>query len=372
MDKLSLATDGRCFVGPSAGTTRYVQTLIRDLQMVLPASVVRVYGTRDMVLSGESNGWQLSQLDTVMGVRWPATLAYMFRAGRLASQDKVDLFVAGANFLPFGLKRCPSVLVVHDLVAELFGQTMTRSHRWAHRLFLGSSIRRCTWLVANSAATNQRIIERYGRAADLVLHPPLAGHFKPPQPADIDRVRRTYALPSHFVLTVGTLEPRKNLGTLALACADLHKANVDVGALVVAGSAGWCVQHTLAQFQQAQAQGLTIQTLGHVPDADLPALYAAAALLVVPSLYEGFGMPIAEALRCGGRVLATDMPETREAGGDMALYCPPTRQGLSQAIRQALTTSGTAPMTHAHPSIDDDRWQTGVTRLAQMIQGSVA
>jgi glycosyltransferase involved in cell wall biosynthesis len=334
-----------------------------------------------MALPEQAAGWRVHDTQASLSRRLPTTLSYMLRAGRLAQRDGVHVFLAGANFLPYGLDHCQSVLVVHDLVADLFPQTLTRSHRWAHRLFLGSSIRRCGVLVANSAATSKRIFERYGRAADLVLTPPMASHFKPPSPKEIDRVRLAWSLPSRYVLAVGTMEPRKNLGTLALACAQLLEQGVDVGALVLVGSQGWCVKQTQAQLQQARTKGLSILTLGRVPDEDLPGLYAGSSLVVLPSLYEGFGMPIAEALRCSARVLATDMPETREAGGEHARYCAPTPEGLRQAIAEALlenepmmvnaavSAAATALTVPAGLHRAGGNWEQGVQQLAQHIQG---
>jgi glycosyltransferase involved in cell wall biosynthesis len=380
MADITLGIDGRCFVGPQAGTTRYVRELGMALQTALGARRVFAYGPSVMQLP-EGLGWQARAEQQPVWQRLPTTLWYRWRAGQLANQDGVAVFLAGANLLPMfqsswqsneaepaqQAKRAVSVLVVHDLVAELFPQTLTWGHRLAHRLFLTSSIRCCDLLVVNSQGTAQRVQARYGRKPDVVLHPPIASHFQPQDREAIARVRQTYQLPVPYMLAVGTIEPRKNLTALIKACQQLVADGHDPGALVIVGSQGWLAQSTHAAIARAQAHGLSIRLLGHVPDADLPALYAGAQLFVLPSLYEGFGMPVAEALRCGTRVLASDTPETREAGGDQAFYCPPTAEGLSEGLLRALS----APEPSVQRSIHRDCWTHDLAGLVNLLEARV-
>ena len=376
-----IGIDGRCFMGPQAGTARYVRELGMALQYALNPQAddkspsVSVYVPDATGAADVPKGWRLRTEPSRWWRRLPATLWYRWRAGRLASQDGVSVFLAGANFLPLfapgkhpnSRRRPVSLLVVHDLVAELFPETLTWTHRLAHQLFLKSSIKRCDVLVVNSHGTGKRVQERFGRQPDVVLHPRIDARFKPQSQAAIAKVRQSYQLPARYVLAVGTIEPRKNLPALIKAFEALVLEGHDLGALVLAGSQGWLAQASQAAIANAGAQGLKLRVLGYVPDDDLPALYAGAELFVLPSLYEGFGMPVAEALRCGTRVLASDTPETREAGGDQALYCRPTPEGLKSGILQALAM----PNQPEFAADGQNQWNQGLTALVQLLRGRV-
>lgn len=382
MAEILLGIDGRCFVGPPAGTTRYVRELGLALQEALNAQSVFAYGQATMQLP-PSQGWHARTEPHRMWRGLPATLWYRWRAGGLVAQDGVSVFLAGANFLPTfprqrpravrHAKRMVSIVVVHDVVADLFPQTLTWSHRLAHRLFLQSSIEHCDLLVVNSHGTASRVHARFGREPDLVVRPPIKRRFQPQDNAAIVEIKQDHQLPQRYVLAVGTIEPRKNLGALIQACVRLTLDGHDIGSLVIAGSQGWLTQATNAAIAQAQASGLDIRLLGQVSETELPALYAGAQLFVLPSLYEGFGMPVAEALACGTRVLATDMPETREAGGEQAFYCSPTVDGLRLGILQALATpviapSGLSQAACVGPADWADVWNCDVAKLVDLIR----
>lgn len=382
MANITLGIDGRCFVGPAAGTTHYVRELGLALQGGLNAPQVLVYGQASMKLP-PSQGWHARTESHPVWRGLPATLWYRWRTGGLAAQDGVSVFLAGANFLPAfrwqrseavrNDKRMVSILVVHDVVAELFPRTLTWSHRLAHRLFLKSSINRCDLLVVNSHGTASRVQARFGRKPDLVVRPPIDRRFQPQDNAAIAKVQQEHQLPKRYILAVGTIEPRKNLGALIQACVKLTLEGHDLGALVIAGSQGWLTQATNAAVVNAQASGLDIRLLGQVLDTDLPALYAGAELFVLPSLYEGFGMSVAEALSCGTRVLATDMPETREAGGEHSLYCLPTVDGLRLGILQALAmpaaaSSGLSQADCVGRANWADVWACDVSKLVDLIR----
>ena len=381
---ITIGIDGRCFLGPAAGTMRYARELSLGLQTALSAPQVLVYGPANMQLP-HATGWAARTEPQPWWQQLPTILWYRWRAGQLAKRDNVGVFLAGANFLPaFGLHRravsnparLVSVLVVHDLVAELFPRTLTWTHRLAHQLFLKTSIMQCDLLVANSHGTAKRLFARYGRKPDFVLYPPIDSRFKPQSQASVAAVKQAYGLPRRYILTVGTIEPRKNLVSLIQAFAMLAKNGHQLGALVIVGSHGWLHGDTNVAVTTARRSGLDIRLLGRVPDADLPPLYAGSQLFVLPSLYEGFGMPVAEALACGARVLATDMPETREAGGNQAFYCAPTADGLCLGIARALsattTTSTQEPFDSEMPyRSHNESWISEVERLADLVRAKI-
>jgi glycosyltransferase involved in cell wall biosynthesis len=139
--------------------------------------------------------------------------------------------------------------------------------------------------------------------------------FRRAAAGEVARVRRRYDLQRPYLLAVGALEPRKNLGTLVAAHRRLRETTGWAGDLVLAGGDGWRLDpRALAGARQ----------VGFVPDADLPALYTGAELFACPSLYEGFGLPVVEAMACGAPVVCSDIPVFREVAGDAALRVPPT------------------------------------------------
>ena len=361
-----IGIDGRPFYGAAAGSGRYVGELCRQLDSLLPQARFKVYGNRAMQLPISSPRWEARGDDSALWARCPASAWYFARAGRLARQDGVNLFWGGANFLPVGLPlHIPAVLTVHDVVHHLYPQTMSCRHRMAYRIFFQAGLHRASQIVANSQGTADRLRQHFGVQVDAIVKPQVGGNFHPPMPGEVQAVRDKYDLPPRYLLSVSTLEPRKNLGTLVRALVALAQSGQAQGlALVLVGQRGWKNTPLLAQLAAARQSGVTISEVGYVPDADLPGLYAAAVAVVMPSLYEGFGMPILEALHCGATVLASDTPETREAGGQAAIYAPPTVQALQTAIGQLWSQAPATTAALAPANIPVANWQTEGAKLA--------
>jgi len=145
------------------------------------------------------------------------------------------------------------------------------------------------------------------------------------------------ALKRPYLLGVGTVEPRKNLDTLIRTFCNLQaRSHLSDYSLVLAGDRGWRDGGLLKQLNRF---GTRVSWLGFVEDEELPALYSGCSAFVFPSKYEGFGMPVLEARACGARVVTTDCPELREAGGPDVTYVAPNETGLAEGILFALATS---------------------------------
>ncbi|NDJ52494.1 MAG: glycosyltransferase family 4 protein, partial [Chloroflexi bacterium] len=199
------------------------------------------------------------------------------------------------------------------------------------------SIARAHHVLADSEATRQDVIAEYGTAPTKisVLYSGVDPRFSPiTDPDHLSALRQRYQIgEARFVLAVGTVQPRKNYARLAEAVA--AQADPDVK-LVIAGGKGW-LEDDLYRRIDALKLGQRVQFLGFVPDEDLPSLYSAAEILAFPSLYEGFGLPILEAMACGTPVLTANVSSMPEVAGDAALLVDPTSvDALADALTQLL------------------------------------
>ncbi len=256
-------------------------------------------------------------------------------------RDKPHLFHGLVNVLPLYCP-CPSVVTVMDLSFVKTPDTMPRIRRVYLNALCARSVDQADRVVAISQATADDLIRHYqvpGSRIDVIhvpVDPTLSPHREDYDPAMGDRL----ALPDRFLLHVGTLEPRKNLGWLLQAFADWPQQVVDRDVhLVLAGAAGWHDEHQRL-LALAREAGLThrIHFIGYVPPDAMGALYRAALACLFPSRHEGFGMPLLEAMACGTPVLCSDIAPFREIAQDCALYFPMDDASTLGAHLHALLT----------------------------------
>ena len=260
-----------------------------------------------------------------------------FRLGRVAAKDQVQLYHGLTHEIPRDLPRTgvPSVVTVHDLIYEKHPGYFPLVDRWSYRWRYRWSAAHATALVAVSEQTRAELVERYhiDPARIAVIPPARHAAFAVPVAApERAAVRAKYGVPAEFLFSVGTLEPRKNHRALIAALAAL--ATADALPLVLAGRDGGAL-HTLQR--EIAARGLTrrVQLLTNVASADLPALMQSATIFLYPSLVEGFGMPIVEALSAGTPVISSGSGCLVEAGGPGSRYLSPgDTNSWAAAIRE--------------------------------------
>jgi glycosyltransferase involved in cell wall biosynthesis len=253
-----------------------------------------------------------------------------------------NVFHAPVNVLPERLP-CPAVVTIHDLAFVRYPEFFRPARRFYQRAFTERSARAATLIVAVSESTRQDIIKAFGVAPERVrvIYPTISPDFQPIRdPEALAAFRTRHGLPQRYLLYLGTLEPRKNLITLVEAYARLRAESPDAPPLILAGAKGWYYD-TL--YERVRALGLEryVTFAGYVSREEQALWYAGAALFLYPSLYEGFGLPVAEALACGVPTITSDVSSLPEVAGPVALQAPPTDAlRLAQTMRLALADSG--------------------------------
>ena len=286
---------------------------------------------------------------------------------RLVTQYGLDVLHAPVNVLPEWMPRtCATVVTLHDLAFLRFPHVLTRSKRLYHRTFTVRSLQRATLLIAVSESTKQDTHELLQIPSERVhvVYPCIATRFSDVvNEEQVSQLKKTYGLTDGFLLYLGTLEPRKNITMLLRAYAQLRQNYGIRQKLVVAGGKGWMYDSIFAQVQQL---GLTTEVLfpGFVSDEEQAVWYHAASMFAYPSLYEGFGIPVAEALACGTPTVTSNVSSLPEAGAGVAICVnPQSEEELSEALHRALTD--TAFRATSRASVACVREQFSVQRMAE-------
>jgi glycosyltransferase involved in cell wall biosynthesis len=256
----------------------------------------------------------------------PVRAIWMQRDANKLLVDSGADFAMFPNYLAPLNVACPFVNVVHDLAIIRMPQFFNIGKLASQRPLLPLIVRRAAAVATVSTASRRDITELLGVPDHRVLMLPGAPHpaCRVPPLSEVERVRRAYNLRRRYIVSVGTLEPRKNLPTL-LRAFDRLRARAGTPTedldLVVIGGRGWRDRELRAEIAARLASG-RLHTLGYVPENDLVALYGGAEALAYPSHFEGFGLPVVEAMACGTPVVATDVPALREVSDDATVLVP--------------------------------------------------
>ncbi len=284
---------------------------------------------------------------TYVPVSWPESkpisrVAWeQLKLPALLREKRIDVFHSPANVLPEMLPRsCAGVVTLHDLAFLRYPQILTRSKRVYHRTFTMRSLQRATLIIANSNSTKLDAVELAGIPTNRIqtVYPCIDERFSSViLDEDIQTFRQAHGLTKGYLLYLGTLEPRKNITTLIEAYAQLRATYEREEKLVLAGGKGWLYDSI---FERVQQLGLESEVIfpGFVSDTEQLLWYHAASVFVYPSLYEGFGLPVAEALACGVPVVTSNVSSLPEVGAALALTVDPRdKEAMAGALYKALT-----------------------------------
>jgi glycosyltransferase involved in cell wall biosynthesis len=280
--------------------------------------------------------------------RYPAlvTLAHLILP-MLAIRHRVDLLHDPNGLAPFGLSHLafPTILTLHDILPISMPGNSTKLDTLVYQKWLPYISKRVSAIITPSGSSKRDIVTHLGVCEERVHAIPsgVSAAYKPLQPEAIAPVKAKYALPENYILFVGSLEKRKNLVRLLQACQRLWSTGLQIPVVLVGpipSNSEIGVDLALPPVDRAGGASDLVRVLGYVLEAELPALYAGATALVLPSLYEGFGLPILEAMACGTPVICSNTSAMPEVGGQAAMYVDPhDYQAMATAIASICTDS---------------------------------
>lgn len=313
---MRLTVDGEALIAPRTGVGRYTVGLLRAVRHLRPSLDMRAMMPRS----------QHSPLDDLAELRIDATQLGPFRDRfrRLASRGAIPLpfqVIAGRsdaylfpNYRSLPTGSVPAMTIIYDLVFMKAPESVDEAYlpRLSH--YVRTAIAGKHWLGAISESVQAEIHEAFpstvGRT--VVMRPGLdvvpANSEAGPTPFDLD---------PGYILFVGSMEPRKNLARLMDAVGQLPEELATRHPLVIVGPQGWRNAEILSSIEKHQSR---VRRLPYVSDDDLRLLYRDASMLVFPSHYEGFGLPLLEAMGSGTPIICSDLPVHREVCGDAAVY----------------------------------------------------
>ncbi|MES2455689.1 MAG: glycosyltransferase family 1 protein [Bacteroidota bacterium] len=335
---MNIGFDGKRAANNLTGLGNYSRSLVAGLAHFFPQNQYFVYTPK---VRDNAQISQFFSADNIQ-IRTPLSKGPLWRSLGIKKsliKDKIDLFHGLSHEIPVGLTAAgiPSIVTVHDLIFLKFPQYFGTIDRFIYKLKCGYACRKADRIIAISERTKRDIVEFFSIDPGKieVIYQSCDDSFKIPCTDEKkSSVKETFRLPEKYILSVGTIETRKNLITLVRAL-----KHIDVTyRLVVVGKKTAYADQVLAEIE---ALGLSdrVLFLENVPFDALPAIYQQATVFVYPSLYEGFGIPILEALHSGVPVVAAKESCLEEAGGPGSLYVRPLNHtGFANAVNSLLTS----------------------------------
>jgi len=316
-----------------------VGSIVRELAQLDPHNEYYFYSHRDFELPFPMPNWRkcVEPLASFL----PGTLWLQAVAKRRILQDRLDVFWGTAHVLPLGLpSSMVKILTAYDLVWLRYPDTMSWYNRQVNCMLAAPSMREADriMVISESTARDLQMLAGIERSKVEVVYLGASQAYRPrDRTAAVRYIATKFGVSENFICAVGTLEPRKNLATLLGAVRRLRGRRSWRHQLLVAGAEGWKESGIYRTVRQLGLFEHEVRFLGYVPEADLPLLYSGAAVFVFPSIYEGFGLPLAEAMACGVPIVASDCSSIPEVVQDAALLVSPHKpEEFASAIARVI------------------------------------
>lgn len=299
------------------GVGHYLTNLLEKFVQLDKDDTFYLYSPRPVKLTPfASDKWHYRfDKSNLPGFLWLNTLAR-----GLILQDNLQIFFEPYNILPTNLPpRIKQIVAVHDFLA-VHPDMLSYYGRLLHKLFFKKSLNRAQHIITMSEIIKQNLVDHFSIAPQkiTVIYEGVSELFHPYDQTEVLKFRQDVGLTKPYLLTVATLEPCKNYPTLIKA---FKKLNTDLD-LVIIGKKGWRYQEIFSLIRELKLTE-RVKIIGYVPQDNLPLFYNAAELYVHPSWYEGFGLPVLEALACGTPTIVSNSSSLVEIGGDAVLYFNP-------------------------------------------------
>ena len=320
---MRIAIDAHSVGTELGGNESYATNLIEALAEIDPVNHYTLYVTRREALARFQNRWPNFAVRATLPhtplIRIPLTLSAELR------KNPVDVLHVQFTAPPFA--PCPVVATIHDLAFEHLSQTFKRRSSMQLRLTVRHTARSAAQIITLSEYSRRDIMETYGIAPERISVTPASApaSFAPvTEEKELARVRDRYGIKGDYVLSVGAIQPRKNLSRLIAAYSSLRSTQPGgkLPQLVLVGKCAWLFDETLRTIKDLKVSDSVVLT-GYVPEDHLPALYSGALFFVYPSYFEGFGLPPLEAMKCGAAVIVGNKTSLPEIVGDAGLLVDP-------------------------------------------------
>lgn len=329
MKTTRIGVDATALVAKPTGVGNYIRALLEPLVAAHPEAEFILFSNDEVVFPSFPNVRTRVSRPKRRGPYWQNT-----QLRRMLAEERPHTYWATNGLLPLLRPRgMGTVLTVHDLVYKFAPETLPTVSLWGRRLGQQAAVRAADRVIVVSHATGVDAAQTYRRDPDAVI-PPLADPiFHRPSHDAIAAVRHRLDIANPYLLTLGTLEPRKNLVRLLEAYLRRRRAGVELPTLALAGGKGWLDDEIGRLLARGEASG-HVKRLGYVALEDLPALYAGCHAFVMPSIYEGYGMPLLEAQLCGAPVVHGPHASMREAAGQLGVLTPIDTDGIERMLDQ--------------------------------------
>ena len=335
---LRIAIDAHSVGARLGGNETYAINLIEALAEIDQTNLYTLYVTKQEAIARFANRWPNFTVKQTLPhtplVRIPLTLSRELR------RHPVDVLHVQYTAPP--LAPCPVVTTIHDLAFEHLPETFNRRSWMQLRLTVRRTAKKAAQIITVSEYSRQDISNTYKIPSGRITVTPEAASerfFPVTEGTELKTIRKTYGIERDYIFSLCSIQPRKNLIRLIEAYSLLRSSSADVKLpqLVLAGKRGWLDNETIRAAERESVAGDIVFT-GYVAEEHLNALYSGATCFVYPSYFEGFGLPILEAMKCGAPVVAGNRTSIPEVAGEAAILFDPFDTGsLVEALQLLLS-----------------------------------
>jgi glycosyltransferase involved in cell wall biosynthesis len=318
---MRIGIDGLPFQGNPAGVGNYFLSVIEELYRTSPEFEMIVFTNNSI-----SYLTHLEQIKIIEDKRifrkLKRSLWLKLFAWRLINKNNIDFYFSSDGFLPFFLSsKIKKIAIIHDLNYKIVPDTLSPFHSIVYRLFFKRDVKKLDYIITNTQATQKKIKRFLQKDINLVLTPKIDCIYGKIKEMDVKNKLIEIGINYPYFLSVATQEPRKNIDkTIQAFIAVKEEGFLPNHKLLLVGGKGWKNRKI---NQLLNDNKYDIKQLGYVSKEFLPYLYNGAEAFLFPSKYEGFGIPVREAIESGCKVIASDIEELREVGNDNVVYINP-------------------------------------------------